>query len=451
MELLQTIDVKSVESGQKKSSIQVADKSTDSTDALKNKPFEEQLNDQVEQLKSNVDDKKNKPNQQDKESVSDQTRIVVDMQDSTEEQYAETNQLEESSAEVTNLSEIGQIKAQQIGALANPIIATTASETGNILPPDSPQTSTFTTEKSATVSAIGIDEKTLLANTSKPMGIQQAEITSELSDDKFKTATAKLGGNLSGINEKIINGKTEIEAPLSQKPLNAAINLSVSLAEKSTLQDTRYSKINTQQQLTSDQITQASRQQQVPVVSAMSASLSSTQNTMSSVLADAAATLNNNTTVNNASLNTLNASIPVNINNQNWAQQMTQQVSYMIKGGFQQAAIKLNPAHLGPMEIKLAINDDQATVNFVAQHAPVRDVLDAALPRLKDMFEQQGLNLADADVSAQSEQQQQASSEAQQEKDELALSNSSSNDNETSVETNKVMSISVDAGVSIFA
>lgn len=85
-----------------------------------------------------------------------------------------------------------------------------------------------------------------------------------------------------------------------------------------------------------------------------------------------------------------------------WGNQVGDQLAYMIRGNVHSAEIKLNPAHLGPMEIHLTMKDHNASVTFVSAHAPVREALDAAMPRLRDLMEQQGLNLLNVDVSAHS-------------------------------------------------
>ncbi|MCW8956420.1 MAG: flagellar hook-length control protein FliK, partial [Gammaproteobacteria bacterium] len=105
-------------------------------------------------------------------------------------------------------------------------------------------------------------------------------------------------------------------------------------------------------------------------------------------------------------------SISSSIQSQAWSQGLTDQVSWMMRGNIQSAAIRLNPAHLGPLEVKLSIEDDVARLSFVSSHAPVREALDAAMPRLREMLEQQGINLADVDISQHSEQGQQSADEA---------------------------------------
>jgi flagellar hook-length control protein FliK len=98
----------------------------------------------------------------------------------------------------------------------------------------------------------------------------------------------------------------------------------------------------------------------------------------------------------------LNGAIATPVSHPNWGQGVGEQLALMVQGNLQTAEIKLNPAHLGPMEIRLSLNHDQASVTFISAHAAVRDALDAAMPRLRDMLEQQGINLANVDVSAQS-------------------------------------------------
>lgn len=159
----------------------------------------------------------------------------------------------------------------------------------------------------------------------------------------------------------------------------------------------------------------ASRLQQVPLSTALASSMPASANVNAAPVSalDSAGFNLNSPLSSGLGVTGLSTSIMAPLQSTGWSQQMTDQVNLMLKGGFQQADIKLNPAHLGPMEIKLSMKDDKASIHFVAQHAPVRDAIDSALPRLREMLEQQGLSLADVDVSAQSEQQQ-SDAEAQQ-------------------------------------
>ena len=81
-----------------------------------------------------------------------------------------------------------------------------------------------------------------------------------------------------------------------------------------------------------------------------------------------------------------------------WNRVLTARVIWLAREGVQQATLKLNPANLGPVEVKLTMNDEKVHVTFVAQHAATRDALEQALPRLRESFIENGLEFADADV-----------------------------------------------------
>ena len=88
-----------------------------------------------------------------------------------------------------------------------------------------------------------------------------------------------------------------------------------------------------------------------------------------------------------------------------WGQAVGERLMFMVNNKVQAASIILNPPELGPIEVKVNLNHDQASVHFVSNHAAVREAIEEAFPRLKEMFAQSGLQLADANVSQQSSQQ----------------------------------------------
>lgn len=96
----------------------------------------------------------------------------------------------------------------------------------------------------------------------------------------------------------------------------------------------------------------------------------------------------------------------------NWDQAVGERIQWMVSQKMQGAEVKLNPAHLGPMEVRIQVQNDQASVHFTAHHGVVRDALEAALPRLREMFEASGVELVDVDVSGQSFAEQKATQES---------------------------------------
>lgn len=81
-----------------------------------------------------------------------------------------------------------------------------------------------------------------------------------------------------------------------------------------------------------------------------------------------------------------------------WSQAMAQRVMWMVGQEKQSAELRLNPAHLGPVEVKLTLQHDQASLSLLASNAAVRDALEQSLPRLRDMLGQQDIQLAQVDV-----------------------------------------------------
>ena len=89
-----------------------------------------------------------------------------------------------------------------------------------------------------------------------------------------------------------------------------------------------------------------------------------------------------------------------------WDNALGQKVLLMVSSQQQVAELNLNPPDLGPLQVVLSLSDDQASATFVSQHADVRQALEAALPRLKEMMADSGISLAEATVSADTSQRQ---------------------------------------------
>ena len=100
------------------------------------------------------------------------------------------------------------------------------------------------------------------------------------------------------------------------------------------------------------------------------------------------------------------------MNNPKWGENFTQRVQWLVNQSMSGAQIRLNPQHMGPIEVRIQMQNEQATVSFTAQHGATREAIDAALPRLREMFNEQNVNVVDIDVSQHSfaeQREQQAS------------------------------------------
>lgn len=85
-----------------------------------------------------------------------------------------------------------------------------------------------------------------------------------------------------------------------------------------------------------------------------------------------------------------------------WSTGMARQVMMMVDQNINRAELRLNPANLGSIEVRIEVIDDQVNVAMNSRHSAVRDSMEQALPRLREMFEEHGMNLAGTDISQHS-------------------------------------------------
>ncbi|MBF0220397.1 MAG: flagellar hook-length control protein FliK [Gammaproteobacteria bacterium] len=108
-------------------------------------------------------------------------------------------------------------------------------------------------------------------------------------------------------------------------------------------------------------------------------------------------------------------SLDIPLRQQGWDRALGERMIWMMRNTVQEAKLQLNPRELGPVEVKLSVSpDQQASVSFVANNAVAREALEAAMPRLREMFNQAGLNLSQSDVSERQSGDQRAAEGGQQ-------------------------------------
>ena len=88
-----------------------------------------------------------------------------------------------------------------------------------------------------------------------------------------------------------------------------------------------------------------------------------------------------------------------------WNQALGEKVVWMVAGAQQTATLTLNPPNMGPLQIVLNLANDQATASFFSAQPEVRQALEAAFPRLKEMMNEAGIQLEQATVSADTPRQ----------------------------------------------
>ena len=82
-----------------------------------------------------------------------------------------------------------------------------------------------------------------------------------------------------------------------------------------------------------------------------------------------------------------------------WQEEIGNRITLMAAQGQHSGSLRLNPEHLGPVEVQITVGDDRTNVQFGAQNADTRQALNDALPRLREMFASAGLQLGQAGVS----------------------------------------------------
>lgn len=73
-------------------------------------------------------------------------------------------------------------------------------------------------------------------------------------------------------------------------------------------------------------------------------------------------------------------------------------IAWMAEQRVGHAQIRLNPEHVGPIEVRVQLDGDRVSAQFSSVHAEVRQAIEASMPRLRDMLGQHGLQLGQADV-----------------------------------------------------
>jgi len=92
-----------------------------------------------------------------------------------------------------------------------------------------------------------------------------------------------------------------------------------------------------------------------------------------------------------------------------WNGELAQKVVWMATQQQQVAELRLNPPHLGPVEVMLTVGNDpgtQTSIQFASSHLATREAIESALPRLREMMADNGIALGNVTVSADSFQQQ---------------------------------------------
>ncbi len=91
--------------------------------------------------------------------------------------------------------------------------------------------------------------------------------------------------------------------------------------------------------------------------------------------------------------------IPPRVDTGKWGESLGEKVIWMVGNQTQGAELRLNPPALGPLEVRVSMSEGQATLSFMTPHAAVREAIEVATPRLREMLGDSGINLGGVSVN----------------------------------------------------
>lgn len=103
--------------------------------------------------------------------------------------------------------------------------------------------------------------------------------------------------------------------------------------------------------------------------------------------------------------------VPQAVGAPGWDREIGNQVAWLAHQTGGKAELVLTPPQMGRIEVSLIVSGDQANASFVSANPVVREALEAALPRLREVLAEAGIQLGQAQVGAENMRQS-----AQQEK-----------------------------------
>jgi flagellar hook-length control protein FliK len=99
------------------------------------------------------------------------------------------------------------------------------------------------------------------------------------------------------------------------------------------------------------------------------------------------------------------AEVQAPVGSHEFAPALGSQLSVMVRDGIDHAQLKLNPAEMGPIEVRISLDGTQAQVDFSAAHAATRQALQDAVPALASALRENGLTLTGGGVFEQAREQ----------------------------------------------
>ena len=95
------------------------------------------------------------------------------------------------------------------------------------------------------------------------------------------------------------------------------------------------------------------------------------------------------------------AVVQTRVGERGWDQAVGDKLVWMVNQKHQVAQLHLNPPDLGPLKIAISLDQSQASAQFFSAHASVREALEVAMPRLREMLAESGITLGNTSVGTE--------------------------------------------------
>ena len=95
----------------------------------------------------------------------------------------------------------------------------------------------------------------------------------------------------------------------------------------------------------------------------------------------------------------VSVTVPAPITDSGFHEALGLQVSLLAREGIQQAELRLNPADMGPVSVQITMNGDRARVDFGADLAQTRQIIEAGWAELAASMQEAGFTLSGGGVS----------------------------------------------------
>ncbi len=99
-------------------------------------------------------------------------------------------------------------------------------------------------------------------------------------------------------------------------------------------------------------------------------------------------------------------SIEARVGTARFADETAQQVTWLAKNGIEHAEIRVKPADLGPISVRIEMQNNEAVISFAVTQPETRVAVEDALHRLQEMLAESGISMGETSVGGHSFGQQ---------------------------------------------